>query len=486
MNIRSLKILAVSLGLCAAAGHLVAQVTLTNLYSFSNVGSISNGVYPVAGLAQGSDGNFYGTTSSGGGIQNGGTVFRINPSGSLTTLWMFDLRLIPANGDYDGSNPKAGLVQGSDGNFYGTTYSGGTGSLGVSPLGTVFRLDTTGSLTLTTLHTFTNNSDGAGPAAGLVQGRDGYLYGTTTQGGVAINYGTLFRISPSGSSHSILHSFTNSPDGGNPVAGLVQGSDGNFYGTTKQGGTNGGGTASGGTVFQFNTNGSLTILHSFNTSVDGAPLAGLAQGTDGNFYGTTYNAGAYAGGTVFRINPSGNYSTVYSFNSNLGDGTAPAAGLVQGSDGNFYGTTQNGGAHRVGTVFRISPSGSFSNLYSFTGGSDGKTPLAGLVQGSDGNFYGTTEFGGTNGHGNVFKLIVPLNPPANQISAIKVAGTNVLVTIPSVTAEIYQLQYRTSLTAGAWANVAGASATSIGGSLTMTNFGGFPQSQQFYRFAITP
>jgi len=327
MNIRSLKILAVSLGLCAAAGHLVAQVTLTNLYSFSNVGSISNGVYPVAGLAQGSDGNFYGTTSSGGGIQNGGTVFRINPSGSLTTLWMFDLRLIPANGDYDGSNPKAGLVQGSDGNFYGTTYSGGTGSLGVSPLGTVFRLDTTGSLTLTTLHTFTNNSDGAGPAAGLVQGRDGYLYGTTTQGGVAINYGTLFRISPSGS---------------------------------------------------------------------------------------------------------------------------------------------------------------FSNLYSFTGGSDGKTPLAGLVQGSDGNFYGTTEFGGTNGHGNVFKLIVPLNPPANQISAIKVAGTNVLVTIPSVTAEIYQLQYRTSLTAGAWANVAGASATSIGGSLTMTNFGGFPQSQQFYRFAITP
>jgi uncharacterized repeat protein (TIGR03803 family) len=431
---------------------------------------------PVAGLVQGRDGNFYGTTQEGGVANNDGTVFKISPSGSLTILWTFI-------GAGDGGQPKAGLVQGSDGNFYGTTSRGGTNSdIFGSRLGTVFQLNINGSLTtLTTLHTFTNNPDGAEPAAGLVQGSlDGYLYGTTIQGGVAINYGTVFRISPSGSSYAIPHSFTNNPDGGEPVAGLVQGSDGNFYGTTESGGTNGGGT-----VFQLNTNGSLTILHSFNTSVDGSPLAGLAQGADGNFYGTTYNAGAHSGGTVFRIGPGGNYATVYSFNSNLGDGTAPFAGLVQGSDGNFYGTTKDGGSHGYGTVFRISASGSFSNLYSFTAGSDGAEPVAGLMQGSDGNFYGTTGGGGPTDHGNVFKVIVPLNPPANQISALQIAGTNVLVTLPSVAGEIYQLQYRTSLTVGAWSNVEGQ-VTSIGGSLTVTNFGGFSQSQQFYRFAITP
>ncbi len=477
MNTRAIKILAVGLGLCAAAGNLVAQVTLTNLYSFSNVApGIPNGYYPEAGLVQGSDGNFYGTTYSGGGIQNGGTVFRISPSGSLMTLWMFDLRLIPANGDYDGSNPLAGLVQGSDGNFYGTTSYGGTNASG----GTVFQISTGGSLT--TLHPFsggagTNPSDGHMPVAGLVQGNDGYFYGTTSIGGT-YNGGTIFRINPTGSSYTILYSFTNSPDQALPKAGLVQGSDGNFYGTTAFGGTNGEGT-----VFQFNTNGSLTTLHTFGIGSDGKePEAGLVQGNDGNFYGTTYSGGTISG-NVFRISPNGSYSNLYSFNTGYIDGL-PQAGLVLGSDGNFYGTT-SAGITGNGTVFRISPSGSYTKLYSFTGGSDGKTPLAGLVQSSDGSFYGTTRFGGTNGLGNVFKLVVPLNPPANQISAIQVAGTNVLVTIPSVAAEIYQLQSRTSLTAGAWADVAGQ-VTSIGGSLTVTNFGGFSQSQEFYRFAITP
>jgi uncharacterized repeat protein (TIGR03803 family) len=312
--------------------------------------------------------------------------------------------------------------------------------------------------------------DGSDPAAGLVQGKDGFFYGTTTISGSA-GYGTIFRVDSTGSNYSTLHSFTNWPDGAMPVAGLVQGSDGNFYGTTELGGTNSSGA---GTVFQLNTNGSLTILHTFGYGTDGAkPAAGLVQGTDGNFYGTTYTGGV--GGIVFRISPSGSYSNLYSFTSAT-DGL-PQAGLVLGSDGNFYGTT-SAGITGNGTVFRISPSGSYSKLYSFTGVTNGQTPLAGLVQGSDGNFYGTTKFGGTNGHGNVFKLIVPLNPPANQISAIQIAGTNVLVTIPSVAAEIYQLQHRTSLTAGAWANVE-AQVTSIGGSLTVTNFGGFSQSQQF-------
>jgi uncharacterized repeat protein (TIGR03803 family) len=162
------------------------------------------------------------------------------------------------------------------------------------------------------------------------------------------------------------------------------------------------------------------------------------------------------------------------------------AGLTQGIDGNFYGTSSAGGTNGYGTIFEVSPEGNFTSLYSFTGGDDGANPQAGLVLGSDGNFYGTTSAGGTNAFGNVFKLVVPLNSPANQITAIQVAGTNVLVTIVSVAAEIYQLQSRTSLMAGAWSDVGGSPITSIGGPLTVTNFGGFSPSQQFYRFSIIP
>ncbi len=484
MKTHALKILAVGLGLCAAAGNLAAQVTLTNLYSFiGNPITAGIGANPVAGLVQGSDGNFYGTTEL-GGAKNEGTVFRISPSGSLTTIWTFDWD----STEYDGLQPKAGLVQGSDGYLYGTAYGGGTNDGG----GTVFQISIGGSLTV--VRPFSggsgsNPNDAQGPQAGLVQGNDGYFYGTTTIGGT-YNGGAIYRIDSTGSSYGILYSFTNKPSQAIPRAGLMQDSDGNFYGTTASGGTNGYGT-----VFQFNTNGSMTILHTFehdtSDEFDGyTPNAGLVQGSDGNFYGTTYYGGTNGMGTVFRIDPTGsNYAILYSFNSYTGDGKEPDAGLVLGSDGNFYGTTYQGGAHSGGTVFRISPSGSYSNLYAFLGNvsnSDGDEPAAGLVQGIDGAFYGTTEFGGTNGHGNVFKLIVPLNPPANQISAVQVAGTNVLVTLPSVAAEFYQLQYRDSLTTGAWADVVGASAKSIGGPLTVTNFGGVVPLQQFYRFAITP
>jgi uncharacterized repeat protein (TIGR03803 family) len=162
---------------------------------------------------------------------------------------------------------------------------------------------------------------------------------------------------------------------------------------------------------------------------------------------------------------------------------------VLGSDGNFYGTAEQGGTNYYGTIFRISPCGDYTNLYSFIGPingypDEGQTPGAPLLQASDGTFYGTTLYGGIAG-GNVFHLTVPLSLPANQISAIQIEGTNVLVTIPSVDGETYQLQDRTSLTAGVWINVAGQ-VLSSGGLLTVTNFGGFSQPQQFYRFAITP
>ncbi len=466
MNVRALKILAVSLVLCAVAWNLVAQVTLTTLHSFSG--------YPFDGsepneLVQGSDGNFYGTSHAGGTFSSDGTVFQITSNGTVTILHSFGL-------NPDGVNPYAGLVQGSDGNFYGTTYAGGTNGNG-----TIFRINTNG--TLAVLHSFTNTPDGGAPEGRLVQGSDGNFYGTTLNGGKR-DSGSVFQITTDGIL-TILHSFTNTLGGYLPEGELTQGSDGSFYGTTAGGGTN---SNDKGTVFQFNTNGTLTILHSFTNSPDGNfPQKKLVWGTDGNLYGTTSYGGADGNGTIFRITTNGTLAILHSF-TNTPDGAQPN-GLVLGSDGNFYGTTANGGTDIVGTVFQMTTNGTLTILHSFADSPEGADPT-GLVQGSDGNFYGTTVFGGTNnvsenGLGTMFKLVIPLNPPANQISAIQIAGTNVLITLPSMAAETYQLQYRNPLTAGAWADVAGQ-VTSIGGSLTVTNFGGFSKSQQFYRFAITP
>ncbi len=397
----TMKILRVLLvtGLVVVAGRTFqadAQ-TETNLYSFA--GSPIDGANPQAGLVQGSDGNFYGTTSS-GGTNGAGTVFEFSPSADYTNLYAF--------GSYpnDGAEPVAGLVQGSDSNFYGTTYFGGT-----SDKGTVFQINPSG--TYTTLYSFAGlPNDGADPAAGLVQGNDGNFYGTTYFGGMTSEFngngnGTVFQISPGGT-YTTLYFFAGYPgDGADPQAGLVQGSDSNFYGTTQFGGMSTNCGAGCGTVFQISPSGTYTSLYSFaGPPNDGSyPLAGLVQGSDGNLYGTTGAGGTNSNGTVFRISPGGSYTNLYSFAGAPRDGAGPTAGLVQGSDSSFYGTALYGGNNGDGTVFRISSSGDYTNLYSFAGSpTDGQNPYAGLVQGSDGNFYGTTRYGGNNGDGTVFKL----------------------------------------------------------------------------------
>jgi len=341
-------------------------------WSIGSVSAVNTGTYSVIVS------NTLGAVTSSNALLS--TAVVTSPGVTMTTLSSF------TNGS-SGEFPYSPLTQGNDGNFYGTTIEGG--ALGD---GTVFRVTTNGMLT--TLYSF-NGSTGAIPYAGLDLGKDGFLYGAAFTGGI-YGDGTVFRIT-TGGSISILTTL-NGNDGMYPVGGLVQGSDGNFYGTTLEGGVYGYGT-----IFRLTTSGILTTLVSFNNTDGAYPSPVLVQGDDGNFYGTTENGGTNGFGTVFKMTPAGIFTTLYSFNGAT-DGETPIAGLVQGVDGNLYGTTYEGGSFGVGTVFKITTSGIFSRLHSFTTGSDGATPWGGLMQATDGNFYGTTQSGGTYGFGTVFQM----------------------------------------------------------------------------------
>jgi uncharacterized repeat protein (TIGR03803 family) len=440
--------------------------TLTPLWQFTGG---NDGVDPDAPLIQARDGSFYGTTFDGAIFGTGpGTIFRVNPAGGLTNLHTF----VGSDG-----TESLGLIQALDGNLYGTTPDGGSNGVG-----SVFRLGLDGSFT--NIYCFAGTTNGSNPSSPLVQGTDGYLYGTTSLGGT-YGDGIVFRISLAGGFTNLYSFTTGRGDGYGAFAqNLVQGRDGYFYGMTFYGGnTNGSGS---GTIFRIGADGSFSNLWTFTGGSDGAnPYAGLSVGGDGNFYGTTDEGGAHQLGTVFRISPSGVFTSLWSFTGG-DDGSLPETGLVQGSDGNFYGVAALG-ALGHGTIFRMTPSGSLTNVYTFTNGSDGAVPSFTLVQGVDGSFFGTADYGGDNGYGTVFKLSVPLNPPANQISSIHILGSNHVVAVPSVAGETYQLQFSSSMNPTNWVNVPGVSVTnSIGALLTVTNFGGAVGSQGFYRFDITP
>jgi uncharacterized repeat protein (TIGR03803 family) len=357
----------------------------TVLYSFA--GGTTDGRTPNAALIPGSDGNFYGTTSD-GGMSYLGTVFKITPAGVETVLYSF------AGGTTDGRVPNAALILGSDGNFYGTTSGGGPTGAGIPfGTGTVFKITPAGVETV--LHLFAGGAtDGSIPNATLIPGSDGNFYGTTSSGGAGSS-GSLVKITLAGT-ETVVYSFNTGPEGQNPV-GLIQGGDGNFYGTTSKGGTK-----NLGTVFEITSAGVETMLYSFAGGTDGSSPSALIQGSDGNFYGTTSNGGTNGYGTVFKITPAGIETVLYSFAGGTTDGGFPAAALIQGSDGNFYGTTQAGGTSNSGTVFKVTPAGVETVLHFFAGGtSDGGFPTAALIQGGDGNFYGTTS---GSGGGTVFKI----------------------------------------------------------------------------------
>jgi uncharacterized repeat protein (TIGR03803 family) len=411
--------------LCAGAAIALPAQTLSTLHSFDG----TDGAGPVAGLVQATNGDLYGTTG-GGGADGGGTVFKMTTAGTLTTLYRFCSQ--PVNGVCtDGAGPEAGLVQATNGDFYGTTVGGGAKNFG-----TIFKITPSG--TLTTLYSFCSQSgctDGYVPYAGLVQATNGDFYGTTWRGGVN-GEGTVFTITPSGTL-TTLYSFCsqgggNCTDGELPYAGLVQATNGDFYGTTQFGGANvAPNGASAGTIFKITPSGTLTTLYSFCSQsgcTDGyVPDAGLVQATNGDFYGTTWGGGVNGEGTVLRITPSGMLTTLYNFCSQpvsgvCTDGLYPTAGVVRATNGDFYGTTGGGGTNgEGGTVFKITPSGTLTTLYSFCsrGGAsctDGEGPTA-LVQDTNGDFYGATGDGGANtnincpsGCGTVFSLSIGLGP----------------------------------------------------------------------------
>jgi len=406
------------LALYAAAALTCPAQTLTTLVSFAG----TNGANPSSSLVQGNDGNFYGTTLFGGANGDAcnnssgcGTVFKLTPSGTFTTLYEFCSQPNCADGYF----PSAALIQGTDGNLYGTTDGNGSTSSG----GTVFRVSPAGTLT-TIYHFCAvgpNCSDGNDPGGGVIQATDGNLYGTTIRGGngAACPYtygcGTVFKMSTSGAltTLKVFCTEVNCADGLFPQAGLVQATNGSFFGTTYEGGTNlCSGDSPCGTVFNIFMNGAFASLHSFSGSDGSNPDAPLLQGTDGNFYGTTIGQP----GTVFQITQDGVLTTLHTFTG--GDGAGSQAGLTQAGDGNFYGTTtSNGGSS---TIFKITPTGMLSTVYVFCSlpqCADGYEPLAGVVQAIDGNLYGTTYAGGANGLGTVFRITGPAAAPGQFMPA---------------------------------------------------------------------
>jgi uncharacterized repeat protein (TIGR03803 family) len=405
--------------LCAATAIAARAQTFTTLTSFEG----TNGAEPsLMSLVQGADGNLYGTTQYGGVSRcymGCGSVFSLTLSGNLQGF-----NLCRGNKCVGGSNPIAGLTLSTDGSFYGTTTFGGRAGCGGNGCGTVFKMTSGGQMV--TLWRF-DDRDGYAPYAPVVPGFDGNFYGTTEGGGTAGGSGTVFEMTPFGAL-TTLHSF-NVEDGSEPAAALLLASDGNLYGTT----TSGGVPHDSGTLFKINAQGVLTTLHNFcaysGCADGGSPNSALIEASDGNLYGTTTVGGdSYCVpegcGTIFKVTPAGQLITVHEFDES--DGSSPIGGIIQATDGNFYGTTAGGGSGLCGcgTVFQITPSGTLTTLHNFDG-ADGLAPFGGLLQDTNGSFYGTTYQGGntpcssSTGCGTAFRLDMGLGP---FVTFVRAAG----------------------------------------------------------------
>jgi uncharacterized repeat protein (TIGR03803 family) len=450
---------------CGATSEAMARTEDANLIGFVALATttVTDAPSGIRGnMIRGTDGNFYVVSSTGG--TGRGVIARIAPDGTLSVVHAMAT-------NEEGYSPFSGVIQGSDGNLYGTTYLGGAEGGGV-----VYKVALDGTYTVLR-NLGQDKTDAVLPYGGLLQAPDGYLYGTTLRGG-ANDRGTVFRLSTTGSEFSILHSF-NGQDGENPEGALIVGADGNLYGTTLQGGS-----SSRGTVFKITTSGTLTSVYSFpslgafNTqgqaiNATGAnPRAGLLLAADGNFYGTAYQGGPAGNGTVFRMTPAGDVTVVHSFTGPSFGGALPLSDVTQDAAGNLYGTTEFGGYLNQGTAWRISPSGQFSLLHSFSGSLlDGYKPYASLLP-FDNMLYGVSFTDTTAGIGAIFKLdqgtggVLPVEFSVST-TAIAFGGTATL-TWSSPTAA-------SCTTGGAWTDTVGTS-----GTLSVT-----PTSVGIYNYTLT-
>jgi len=359
------------------------------LYAFTGG---HDGSEPFAGMIEDSAGNLYGTTSL-GGANDDGTVFKVAPDGTESVLHSFD--------GTDGNEPSAAPIMDGAGNLYGTTFVGGANGAGA-----IFKLTPGG--TESVLYAFTGGTDGLFLQAGVIEDSSGNLYGTALLGG-AYDHGDVYRLTPNGTL-TVLYSFTGGSDGAEPEGGVVEDSSGNLYGTTSHGGAD-----NDGTVFQLAPDGTETVLHSFTGgNSDGSePFAGLIMDGAGNLYGTTFQGGLHNAGTIFKVATDGTETMLYALQGG-NDGANPEANLVEDSKGNLYGTASLGGGSGCGgsgcgTIFEIKGRGSEKVLHRFAGAKDGAEPASSLVLGQQGFLYGTASFGGGAGCGGsgcgvVFKL----------------------------------------------------------------------------------
>lgn len=407
-------------------------------------------------LVQGFDGNLYGASGNGQGTYGfGGSIFRMTPTGKLTTIYTF----CSQTGCADGQNPN-GIVLGTDGNFYGTTGFGGANSNidcngeRVGTCGTVFKITPTGKLT--TMYSFcalANCADGSLPGSLLVQGTDGNFYGTTGYGGDGVGCpqnlfgpvgcGTIFKISLTGK-FATFYNFCTSTLGtcydGTYPWWLTLGKNGDLYGTTNWGGPGSGGPQCQehgcGIFYTISYKGVLTTLYNF-CLVTGCPdgagaSSGVTLASNGNFFGTSGSGGANDDGTVFTITPAGGLTTLYSFCAQSGcpDGESPGAPPIQATDGNFYGTVSfGGGADDPGTLYKMQPSGKLKTIYTFcqqVNCNDGTTPSE-FFQATNGTLYGTASGGGLTAAGTIYALTPALAAFVQPVPFIGAVGTNVTI-----------------------------------------------------------
>ncbi len=397
---------------CAAVTFSLAARAQAQAFSYLAEFDGTNGLQPFGSLAQGTDGNIYGTTTNGGG-HGYGNVYRITPSGEVTSIYDFCKRPNCA----DGTTPEWAPVLASDGNLYGTTTGIDYG------YGTVYKMTLSGRLT--TLYTFCSLAqcaDGSFPN-GLIQAGDGNFYGTTFEGGNS-NAGTIFRITPAGQFTSLYSfcSLANCADGNSPVSPLIVGSDGNLYGASWQ-------YHGGGVLYRFTLAGGFKVLYSFCQGIfcsGGSGPRALVQDANGNFFGTTqYGGGSCDCGTVFELTAKQQFINLYNFDKT--DGAYPNAGLTLANDGNFYGITAEGGPANAGTIFEITAAGGFRTIYTFAP-PYGDEPAGPLLQGTDGNLYGTTP--GGNGYdplGTVFEFSIGLGQSVQTAPVASKVGKSVLI-----------------------------------------------------------